>query len=49
MLRSKTDIDARQMVITATYDLVEDINSRIQNYTIDYEEYFNRRMVGCAP
>jgi type II secretory pathway pseudopilin PulG len=49
MLRSKTDIDARQMVITATYELVEDINSRIQNYTIDYEEYFNRRMVGCAP
>lgn len=49
MLRSKTDIDARQMVITTTYDLIEDINNKIQNFTIDYEEYFNRKMVWCAP
>lgn len=35
------------MVVTTSYDLVEKLNILLQNYTIDYEEYFNRAMVGC--
>jgi hypothetical protein len=29
------------------YELFEKINILIKDYTIDYEEYFNRSMVGC--
>lgn len=48
LLKTKLSLDARALVITTTYDLVEKINVVLQNYTIDYEEYFNRGMVGCT-
>ncbi len=48
LMKTKLSLDARALVITTTYDLVEKINVVLQNYTIDYEEYFNRGMVGCA-
>lgn len=47
MIHMKTDIEARQVLIKNTYDAVEKINVMLQDYTIDYEEYFNRGMVGC--
>lgn len=43
----KTEVEARSTLIQTTYDLVEKVNALLQNYTIDYEEYFNRQMVGC--
>ena len=46
--KTKLSLDARSLVITTSYDLVEKINVILQNYTIDYEEYFNRSMVGCS-
>lgn len=48
IIRTKSDIEARQMLIQTTYDVVEQMNTKIQNYTIDYEEYFNRTMVWCS-
>lgn len=48
LLKTKLSLDARGLVVTTTYDLVEKINVILQNYTIDYEEYFNRGMVGCS-
>ncbi len=48
MIRMKTDIEARQLLIQNTYDTVEKINVMLQDYTIDYEEYFDRSMVGCS-
>jgi prepilin-type N-terminal cleavage/methylation domain-containing protein len=45
IIRLKTDIDARHLLVQHTYDVVEKINGWMQNYTIDYEEYFNRQMV----
>lgn len=48
LLKTKLSLDARALVVTTTYDLVEKINVVLQNYTIDYEEYFNRGMVGCT-
>ena len=47
MIRMKTEVEGRSTLIQTTYDLVEKVNSLLQNYTIDYEEYFNRQMVGC--
>lgn len=48
MIHMKTDIEARQVLIKNTYDAVEKINVMLQDYTIDYEEYFNRGMIGCT-
>lgn len=48
IINTKTNIEARQTLIQWTYDIVEQFNTKLQNYTIDYEEYFNRTMVGCT-
>lgn len=48
MIRMKTEVEARQTLIKNTYDTVEKINVMLQDYTIDYEEYFNRSMMGCT-
>lgn len=48
IINTKTNIEARQMLVQSTYDVVEQLNNKLQNYTIDYEEYFNRTMVGCS-
>lgn len=47
IIHTKSDIEARETLVKNTYDLVEQLNTKLQNYTIDYEEYFNRIEVGC--
>lgn len=47
MVRLKYNIEARQSLIQNSYDAMEKINVLLKDYTIDYEEYFNRRNVGC--
>lgn len=39
--------DARQNLIEQTSKLMGDFSILFQDYSIDYEEYFNRKMVGC--
>ena len=46
--RTKTVIDIRQQLVQQSYEFFERMNVLLQDYTIDYEEYFNRRMVGCT-
>lgn len=45
MMRLKYNIQARQSLIQNSYDAMEKINLLLKDYTIDYEEYFNRRNV----
>ena len=44
----KREIDGQQKLVQQTYNFVERLNVLLQDYTIDYEEYFNRQMVGCS-
>ena len=46
--QTKFEIDVRQQLIQQSYETLEKINILLQDYTIDYEEYFNRQMVGCV-
>jgi type II secretory pathway pseudopilin PulG len=46
--QTKNEIDVRQQLVQQTYEFFERINLLSQDYTIDYEEYFNRQMVGCS-
>ncbi len=48
MQKLRTDIFAKSLLVKNTNSLVEKLNLVIKNYTIDYEEYFNRRMRGCV-
>ncbi len=45
--RVKNFNDARQNLIEQTNKVMNDFSILFQDYTIDYEEYFNRKMVGC--
>jgi len=47
MIRLKYNIQARTNVTQDTYFAIEKINLLLKDYTIDYEEYFNRKNVGC--
>ncbi len=47
MIRLKYNIQARTNVTQDSYYTIEKINILLKNYTIDYEEYFNRKNVGC--
>jgi len=47
LLKTKTDIYAKSVLVKNTNNVIEKINIIMKNYTIDYEEYFNRRMVWC--
>ncbi len=40
-------VEWRKYLVENSYFLMEKLNVLMKNYTIDYEEYFNRRMVGC--
>lgn len=46
--RVKNFNDARQNLIQQTNDVMDRFAILFQDYTIDYEEYFNRKMVGCG-
>lgn len=48
MINVKREFDARNYLLTTTYTMVEKLNILLKDYTIDYEEYFNRRMAGCT-
>lgn len=48
MINVKREFDARNQLLTSTYTMLEKINILLKDYTIDYEEYFNRSMHGCA-
>ena len=48
LIRSNRDIAARQSVIQQGFEFFEKLNILMQDYTIDYEEYYNRQMVGCV-
>lgn len=47
MIDSNREISARQDVVQQGYEFLEKLNILMQDYTIDYEEYYNRQMVGC--
>jgi len=47
MIRLKYNIQARTNVTQDSYFAIEKINLLLKDYTIDYEEYFNRKNVWC--
>jgi Tfp pilus assembly protein PilV len=47
MMKLKYNIQARTNITQDAYFVVEKINLLLKDYTIDYEEYFNRKNVGC--
>lgn len=47
MIQLKYNIQARTNVTQDSYFAIEKINLMLKDYTIDYEEYFNRKNVGC--
>ena len=48
IVKSDREINARQSVIQQWYEFFERLNVFMQDYTIDYEEYYNRQMVWCV-
>jgi len=47
MIKLKYNIQARTNVTQDSYFTIEKINLLLKDYTIDYEEYFNRKNVWC--
>lgn len=47
MIKLKYNIQARTNVTQDSYFVIEKINLMLKDYTIDYEEYFNRKNVWC--
>lgn len=43
----KRDIEIKQLLVQNSYNTLEQINNLLKDYTIDYEEYFNRSIVWC--
>lgn len=48
LIKSNKEIIARQTAIQQWYEFFERLNILMKNYTIDYEEYFNRQMIWCV-
>lgn len=48
MIKSDKQLLARQTAIQQWYEFFEKLNILMQDYTIDYEEYYNRQMVWCV-
>lgn len=48
IIRSNKEINARQVAIQWWYEFFERLNILMQDYSVDYEEYFNRQMVWCS-
>lgn len=48
MIKANREISARQSSIQQWYEFFERLNIMVQDYRIDYEEYYNRQMVGCV-
>ncbi|NOZ43955.1 MAG: prepilin-type N-terminal cleavage/methylation domain-containing protein [bacterium] len=47
LMRSKYDVEARQNILQESYFMLEKFNEEIKDFGIDYEEYYNRSLVGC--
>lgn len=47
MIKLKYTIQAKTNIVQDSYFAIEKINLMLKDYTIDYEEYFNRKNVGC--
>lgn len=47
MMKLKYNIQARTNITQDSYLAIEKINLLLKDYTIDYEEYFNRKNIGC--
>lgn len=47
MIWLKYNIQAKQNLLESSYFIMERLNILLKDYTIDYEEYFNRSAVGC--
>lgn len=48
VLNSRIDVQSKQVLIENSNKVVDLINLFADEYTIDYEEYFNRAQVGCS-
>jgi len=48
IVSSNNEISARYETIQQWYEFFERLNILMQDYTVDYEEYYNRQMVGCS-
>lgn len=48
IIKSNKEIIARQQAIQQWYEFFERLNILMEDYTVDYEEYFNRQMVWCV-
>lgn len=48
IIKANKEFVARESAIQQWYELFEKINILMQDYTIDYEEYYNRQMVWCV-
>ena len=48
IIRSNKEVNARQVAIQWWYEFFERLNILMQDYSVDYEEYFNRQMVWCS-
>lgn len=47
MINIKINVEARQTLIDRSYFLMEKLHVLMADYTVDYEEYYNRRIIGC--
>ncbi|USN57164.1 MAG: hypothetical protein H6766_01500 [Candidatus Peribacteria bacterium] len=45
MLNIKVNVEARQTLIDRSYFLMEKLQVMMADYTIDYEEYYDRSIV----
>ena len=48
LIKANREISARQSAIQQWYEFFERLDILVQDYRIDYEEYYNRQMVGCT-
>lgn len=48
IIKSNKEVNARQVAIQWWYEFFERLNILMQDYSVDYEEYFNRQMVWCS-
>ena len=48
MIETRVDAEARQSLTESSYFMLERLNVLMSDFEIDYEEYFNRKIVGCS-
>jgi type II secretory pathway pseudopilin PulG len=48
IVKTKAWLEVKQSMITAAHSMLTSLQATTKGYTIDYEEYFNRKMVWCS-